>query len=254
MFLYVKKILNEDLALTSSAFMAFSPFSIYFSFAYTESIFFFLMIITFYFANDNKWFYAGIAAALLSGTKVVGVMIVFPLLIFAIKQYGIKNLISIKKGAEKPVLALLMAPLGLFIFMLYLYYLTGDALAFKHIQIAWGREIHNPFIILLDGLNKFWTPYFYFSTASAIGLSLTVYLFYRKKYPEFSITLLAIFIPLSTSLGSMPRYVFTLFPIYIALALLTEKYTLIQLYLLILFTSGLTFMSIAWVTVQWFTN
>ena len=28
--------------------------------------------------------------------------------------------------------------------MVYLYHLTGDALAFKHIQVAWGRYMDSP--------------------------------------------------------------------------------------------------------------
>jgi hypothetical protein len=43
------------------------------------------------------------------------------------------------------MLAVALVPVGISIFAVYLYLHSGDALAFVHIQRAWGRAFANPF-------------------------------------------------------------------------------------------------------------
>ncbi|MBR4174567.1 MAG: hypothetical protein IKR56_04435, partial [Lachnospiraceae bacterium] len=52
---------------------------------------------------------------------------------------GFKDYLKTCLADPTLVLGTFMIPLGLFSFMHYLYKLTGDALAFVHIQVAWGR-------------------------------------------------------------------------------------------------------------------
>lgn len=254
LYQYVKKELDEDIALTTVLLISFSPYSLYFSVPYTESFFFLCMILVFYFAHNSQWLYAGIAAAVLSGTRGVGVMIVFSLLIMMVKQKGLLNILKFKnEESYKKLLSLLMAPLGLFFYMHYLYLKTGDALAFSHIQIAWERSPHNPISVLFDGLFKYGSVEFYYALVATIGIILSLVLLWKKRYAEFVISIIAILIPLSTALYSMPRYTFALFPIYIALAILINKTNLVKIFVLIFFSASLAFMSAAWVTTKSFT-
>jgi len=254
LYKYVKTSLSESIAVSTVMLMSFSPYSLYFSVPYTESFFFLFLILVFYFTNKEQWIYAGIAAGLLSGTRVVGVMIVFPMLAMAIKQIGFKNLIQLKtESAYKAILAILVAPLGLFTFMYFLYLKTGDALAFSHIQRAWERFPHNPLTVLFEGLVKVNTIDFYFATVSLLGIILVFFLLWKKRYAEFIFSLLAIMIPLSTALYAMPRYTFTLFPIYIALAMLLDKRPAIKTFVLLFFSASLSFMATAWIIGKSFT-
>jgi len=249
LFLYVRKEHNEKIAMTTIILMLFSPYSLYFSIPYTESFFFLFTILVFFFAISGKWLHAALMGVLLSGTKIIGVMIVFPMLIIAIKQFGFKNLISFKhEYSYKVFLSLLIAPLGLFFYMFFLDYKVGDAFAFKHVQIAWGREVSNPLNIFYNGLIQVGTYHFYMSLATILGLVLTLYILYKNKYAEFSFLIISILIPLSTSLDSIARYIFALFPIYISISLIIYKYPLLIKLLVICFSTGLSYMSIWWVS------
>jgi hypothetical protein len=120
------------------------------------------------------------------------------------------------------VLAVFLAPLGLFAYMAFLHVHMGDALAFSHIQRAWNRELGNPLIILLRGFMAkdlmqllggsmvqwcaLWT---------SLALMLTTYMMWLRRFPEAIFALICILIPLSTSLDSMPRYVMGIAPLLI---------------------------------------
>jgi len=169
------------------------------------------------------------------------------MLIVALQQIGWKDLIKLQnKESQQIVLALLVAPLGLFLFMNYLYYLVGDALAFSHIQIAWGKTFSNPFTTLINAFGN--RSSFYLATVTLFALLISLLLLYKKRYAEFAILLISILIPLSTGiLSSMARYIYCLFPIYIALAILTHRINILKFIILVFFSSGLAFMSTSWI-------
>lgn len=251
LYLYVQKIYNSQIALTTIILFAFSPYSIYLSVPYTESLFFLFMILVFYFMIEKKWIYAGVFAALLSGTRGVGVMIVFPMLMVAIQQFGFKSLVLFKSiYSYRVAFAILLAPIGLFLYMNYLHSHMGDALAFKNIQVAWGKQFQNPFGLLYKSLEAPWDSYqFYSAVMTILGLMLIAFLFYRQ-YPEAIYMIIVTLIPLSTHYYSMPRYIFTMFPVYIVFALMIYKYDTLKQIIVALFGAGLAFMSVSWVTQQ----
>lgn len=256
LFVYVKKAYDEKIAMTSVLLMAFSPYSLYFSTFYSESMFFLLFILVFVFADQGKWVEAGLFAALLSATRPLGVMIVFPMLIMGLKQVGLKNLIFFKtEDVYKVWFALVIAPLGLFAYIHFLYLHTGDAMAFSHIQIAWHRYVQNPFRLLIGGLMQPIASYGFYTTIATVGgLLITLMLFLKKRYAEFSFMVLAIFIPLSTSLVAMPRYIFTLFPTYMLLALFVDRSTYLKNIMVFILMIGLLFLSVSWVMGEWYTR
>ncbi len=114
------------------------------------------------------------------------------------------------KPIVKELTCLMLIPLGLALFMLFLHINFGDTLAFKHAQTAWGREPSNPFYILYA---CFFDPYFATRIwASVIILTniLLLYLFITKRITQiiFTFSLLCIYIPLSTGIYSIMRYTF----------------------------------------------
>lgn len=248
LYKYLESRSNSNIAYTTIWLVAFSPYSIYFSIPYSESLFFVLVITVFYLMQKREYLYAGLFAMLLSATRTIGVMILFPILVFAIEQIGFKNLLLLKNiKAYRVLLALLIAPLGLFIYMQYLYLKVGDALAFSHIQRAWGRALpHNPLEVLYRGFLNIGSFDFYLSTITTIAILLIAILFYKKLYAEAVFSIIAILIPLSTGLLSMPRFIFALFPIYVAIAFLIEGRARIKQFLLMIFILSMIYFSIEW--------
>jgi len=62
------------------AFLLFFPTSFFFGSLYTESLFFFLVISSFYMARKKRWILAGILGAFASATKLVGILLLPALL------------------------------------------------------------------------------------------------------------------------------------------------------------------------------
>src|SRR5919108_3093854 len=70
--------------------------------------------------------------ALASATRPAGIFLVVP---FAVLYWQ-----SYRERIKANVFALLLVPLGLMGFMIYLKLITGNALAFADIQVAWGHS------------------------------------------------------------------------------------------------------------------
>lgn len=193
--------------------MAFGVYNFYFSILYTESLFIFLVITFFYCLKKKKYLWMGIIGALASATRNMGVMLVFPVIVQFLEDYFQTNKFSIKGfflnlvNSHKFILGTMMIPGGLFSYMLYLYLWVGDSMAFVHIQRAWGRgDISNPLRVLLNSLTNINSFVFYLSLWSLWGIYCLWLLLNNKRWSELIMAAFFVFIPLSTSVDSMPRY------------------------------------------------
>ncbi len=150
------------------------------------------------------------------------------------------------KNLRLKILYLLLIPLGLGIWMLYNHYLTGDYLAFAHIQSAWKREYGNPFKILWSGLTSAHLHIF-ISAASAFVIIILTTLYAKKiGFAYWLVGMYSIFIPLSTGIDSLPRLSLTAFPTFIILAIMGKNKILDQL-LTITLAVLLGFFMVFWV-------
>ena len=131
---------------------AFFPVSFYFFSPYTEALFLFLTVLGIDLLQRGHFVRAGLAAALLSATRNQGAFFVVVILAYGLDAYRAKaaqpRSERIRLGRDV-ALACLLAPVGVVAFSAYLYWLVGDALAFVHIQAAWGREFVNPALLIL---------------------------------------------------------------------------------------------------------
>lgn len=124
----------------------FGPYSFYCACLYTEALFMLLTMLFLYEMRKENFILMGITGALLSATRVTGVMMVFAVLLYVIQRHVKEKRGDIKKfftdilSDHKLVLGVCIVPLGLFAYMLYLRMHMGDALAFLRIQKAWGRS------------------------------------------------------------------------------------------------------------------
>lgn len=226
---------------------ALSPLGLYFSTPYTESMYFLLMVSAMHCAHQGRWLAAGLLAAGLSATRNLGVFIVFPFLIMGLSQFGWRRLVSFAVGTERFFLALMLAPLGLFLFMLFLHHRVGDALAFKNVQVAWGGAPGNPLDTILQAWE--WGGVYEFYCLACVGLALaaSVVLLRSGRGPEALILLVGTLIPISVRLQSAPRYALTLYPVFLALGLLLRGSPRVRLLLLVVMVPPSAFMIASWV-------
>jgi hypothetical protein len=223
-------ILARPLLATQRAYWFFvatlmiGPFSVLFSALYTESLFMLLTVLTLLALRRSKYLLAAGLIALLSATRATGLLMVFALAAQVIvdhwRQGGRwRDLPKRVLRDGNLVLAIFLAPLGLFAFMAYLWLHTGDALAFAHIQRAWGRGFEGPFsailIVVTSGIRLDYYSLLQWSwvIVSLIGLALSYALRLRQRLPEAIFCALSLLVSLSTGIGSMTRFVAGLVPL-----------------------------------------
>jgi len=242
---------SEKTAQKAIIFLLLFPTSFFFVSVYTESLFFFLMIAAFYFARKGKWLVAGIFGALASATRVVGIFLLPALLVEWGEQKKIQNPCLAGRQAKSKiqndnlkfrilqVFSIFLTPLGLIFYMRYLAVHWGDPLLFAHVQEHFGAQRTSGKIILL--YQVFWRYFkmilttkadpLYFvvwlELLTAVGFSaLLIWAYFQKiRLSWLLFGILAYLLPtLSGTFSSLPRYVLVIFPGFIGLSLLTEKY------------------------------
>ncbi|KKS98630.1 MAG: hypothetical protein UV73_C0001G0151 [Candidatus Gottesmanbacteria bacterium GW2011_GWA2_43_14] len=240
------------------AFLVFFPTSYYFGSLYTESLFLFLLLLSFWLAKKKKWFLASLAGAAASGTRLIGIFLL-PALLWQYMDGKKKS--TLLHFLKSPVLYL--APLGLIAYMSYLYYYFSDALYFWHAQPVFGAARSGSSLIFMPQV-----VYRYIKMFADIPVSQEVFWI---TFLEFYLTLFTIFLllvarrqkiylswlifawpaiilpTLTGTFSSMPRYVLVALPIFLVLAsirnlkirsLVLFISLLLQLVLTMLFTSG----------------
>ena len=124
--------LGRRRAALAASFLAIYPFASAFAMAYTESLFLLTMVGAFLAAERGHRATSGILLALACLCRFQGIVLLLPLLIIVLRQDGWR---------PKPSVAwLVLGPIALAGFMLYVNWLAGSASAFLDAQQAWGRE------------------------------------------------------------------------------------------------------------------
>jgi hypothetical protein len=209
-----------------AALLLAGPFSFYFATAYSESLFLLLTVLAFVALRDGNYGSAGLAGALLSATRTVGVLFAFALLVVAILELQRQFLRQVPRRPDI-VLGLLLVPFGLFAFMAWLYFVTGDALAFLHIQRGWDRTFVSPAEALWDALTSpdgqlRDAPVLAF--AGIAGLALCGVLVWRREFAAAMFCTLCLMLALTNGVESMLRFVAALAPLGIVLCQLLARH------------------------------
>ena len=222
---------KENVAIWSIIFLLIFPTSFFYSSIYSESLFLFLSLLSFYFARKRNWLLAGITGAFLSATRFVGIFIL-PALLFEYFKYE-------KNKSLGKLLSILLVPLGLIVYAFYNLQKWGNAFYFIQAQgnfannrtvnsiVLFPQTIFRYFKILFTlkpNIYEWWVAFFELSFF-IFALSL-FYVAWKKKirtsYLIFGI--LCFLIPASSgTFSGLPRYVLTIFPLFITLALIKNK-------------------------------
>lgn len=211
------------------------PFSFLFSSLHTEALFILMTTLAFGALHNSRFVLAGLATALLSATRVTGVLMVFAMLARAVEDHlrqggRWRGLPRALVGNPPLLLGFALAPAGLFAYMAWLRFQVGDGLAFVHIQRAWGRELANPLNTLSVLTNLEWplTPASMvvasWTVAAVIGLLLSVVLVFQRRVPAAIFCALCILVSLSAGQTSLVRFVAGLAPLGWALSELLSRW------------------------------
>ena len=226
-FLYKLVRLDDDEPTASRAvkYLLLTPVAFILSGVFTESTFLALAIMSFYFAKRRIWWLVGLVGFFAALSRTVGVLLVVPLLYEYLKARRFDP-----RKIRPDILLLALVPAGLGVFMAYNHHLTGDWLAFAHIQRAWLRESINPFKTLAEGLVNWNEAYVLVPAWYVLAcLAATVVFCWRLGLSYWMLTMLLILVPLASSLphrsqmGAMPRYCLVAFPLVILMARLTNR-------------------------------
>lgn len=205
------------------------PTSFFFVSIYSEGLFLLLTLSAFYLARKNMWFWSVICVMLLTSTRFVGIAILPALFYEFVTTNGIRN---------KKILIFLLAPLGLAAYSLFNYYKWNNFFYFIQAQGELGNNrVVNSLIFFPQTIFRYikilsTVPVSYewgvslLELASFLLAAFLIYFAWKKKirvsYLIFAAINFAIIISTGTFSG-LPRYVLTIFPIFIALALIKNK-------------------------------
>ena len=229
--------LSTQAARKTVLLLSFFPASFFFSSVYTESTFFVLAVMSFYYARKGRWGVASLAALLASGTRVVGVLLVVSLGLEWLRAHGF-TLARIHKAESwrgalsglrqdwASLLCLTSVPLGIVSFMVFLAQNFADPIAFISVQSAWNRETLGPLLILQRDISGFISGLrdgvLYWNVpldvaSLALGLVCTAGV-WRKLGASYALFVLTgLLLPTLSSTQSLVRYLIVLFPVFMML-------------------------------------
>ena len=238
-----------------SVFLLAGPFSIYFTTFYTEVLFLFLTVCVFAALKRRRFLLAGLFAAGLSATRIVGVFIVFAILVevwLDHRERGGSWRDFIPAVLRRPdlLLGFALAPFGLFAYMAFLHLHMGDALAFQHVQRAWGRPFGLPPVFVWNAPKAGWlpTPSQLLGVTTVLAYVLCAVLIVRKRFAMATYSLIALTLPLFAGMASMLRFVSGLAPMPLLLCELLGRNRIVFAIALLLMLAGAWFGTVGWLT------
>jgi Mannosyltransferase (PIG-V) len=237
---------------------AFAPMAFFFSAVYSESLYMALSVGVFLCARRGHWAGTVMLAALASATRSTGIVLMLPIAMLYL--YGPRD----DRLADRPqarglraryrlrrdALWIVLAPVGLGLYMAHLALAGGNALAPFHAEAVWSRHFAAPFGGVWDGakaafeglrqLLSFQRGHVYYPAAGGspfidAGHNLLLFAFllaavpatigaWRLLPPAYGVYVLAaLALPLSypvapQPLMSLPRFLLVLFPLTMWLA------------------------------------
>jgi Gpi18-like mannosyltransferase len=262
------RLLGARTALWTIVFLALAPTSFFFQAIYSESLFLLLTVALFFFAERQQWLLAGLAGLLATLTRSTGVLLALPLLLFALAAADWQW-----RRARTGLLAVLLVPAGLLIYMAYLWRTAGNPLLFEQAQQHWHRSFTAPYVTLWRGFREGYRGVVHvvthdsfahlsaslrqtnlatvnlanFVTLLVIG-ALIILVWRRLSAPYTAYALLALLFALVSpargqSLMSLPRLALVIFPLYMALAASTVRRPLLRVLIV-----GVSLIGLAWLT------
>jgi len=249
----VAKIWHKDVAQKALFLLLIFPTSYFFSAPYTESLFFFLSITSFYLAYKKLWLWAGILAGLSFLTRHPGIFLLPALWIYWYhSDKKIKNLLFIT------VPFLLCVSMYLFIN----WKVYGHPFMFRYIlENHWQKRFALPWISLqsswrvaLGKMDEYAIQVGWWeaipATLGFLGIPIVVK-FLKKPHWNIWYILTILFITSTSFLLSTSRYLVSVIPLFVFLGIISHKSKIIYYILSFVFAGLLTYFSMRFVSGMW---
>ncbi|MEO1702212.1 MAG: glycosyltransferase family 39 protein [Pseudomonadota bacterium] len=235
----MRDLADERAARLAVILLLIWPGTHFFSSAYTEALFLLFVVLTFRLARQKRFLGASILAAMATLTRSPGIMLVFPIAIYAWMAWAEKNNRPLnagsgltftfgKSGARTFAICCIPA-VALIGFMAHLHVVAGDAFAFASVQEAWGRGFRNP-------LMEFARPFLAPSTIPAGQwpdyitmwlLPVPLWMLWRQgNRPHFVFALILFLLAITAGVVSLNRQMLVVFPIVAVVAVALAQSTL----------------------------
>jgi Gpi18-like mannosyltransferase len=221
-------------------YLAFYPYALFFFVGYTESFFLLLSVAIFLLLRRGKtldWWFAGGIGFLASLTRSTGVLLCIPFLILYIRHFWVSEKRDQSRWLQKinALVPIILFPLGIVVYMIYLGYTKGNPFIFQSAEATYFHR-HFEWIwmtfgyivkLLLD--ERFFA---FVNVKNLLDFAFTAFpivalVWAWKRIPlhyslyAFAVIIFSISFPLGTStpLTSQPRYLIVLFPLFAIFAL-----------------------------------
>lgn len=239
----VKFHFSEDIAKWSVIFYMYWPWAYMQSSLRPEALLTLFWLMT-YFTFLNKNYYISASFAFFSALlKPNGFLISFLAFLYLIKFYKEDDSFKIKNYI-KPLIVIIAGPLGIILYSIYMFNITGDFLAWAKIQSTWGSEfltqpisqlkqlITSPMFIDRWGWDSTFFNWIFFGLFIFIMINLFKYSPYLAIF-GIVVSFLSI---LNFGVWVHGRHLSTVFPLFIGLALVIKteknKYSILNLFII----------------------
>jgi hypothetical protein len=257
---------GEQVARRTLLYLCIFPTAFFFFAAYNESLFLLCVTGAFLALRRQRWWLVGLLGFLATLTRSAGILLVVPYL-YELWQAR-ESLIVRHRTLLSAVLPIVLIPLGLLLYSLYCWKMTGNPLVFASVQYHWARHLSWPWVGIWQALFEFfWNqPFGSFNEVHVLlDLSATLAFFtllvVGRRRLRGSYTLwtgfLLLYIILTPSIDqhdsliSNQRFVLEMFPAFITLAMLGIQWPRLHQALMLLFPPLLATLSLLFVMNRW---
>jgi mannosyltransferase PIG-V len=228
--------LDAPAAAVATALLATYPFALFYSAAYTESLFLLAAVAAIYHLRRDELVAAGVWGVLAGLTRPNGCLLAIPLALVVVERRRAAghSVWAIDRQLVRQLAAAAMPVAGLAIFSAFLFRLTGNPLEWARSHAAWGRTFRGVHRIVLDRYDFISEYGLYEYTvslpvdvmngiAAVFALGMTWPVWRRVGVSAAAFMLVNLLPPLAMGgLLSIGRVTSILFPMFIGLALLVH--------------------------------
>ncbi len=257
---------GEQVARRTLLYLCIFPTAFFFFAAYNESLFLLCVTGAFLALRKQRWWLAGLLGFFATLTRSAGILLVVPYL-YELWQAR-ESLFVRRRTLIFAITPIILIPLGLFLYSLYCWKMTGNPLIFASVQYHWARHLSWPWVGIWQALFEFfWNqPFGSFNQVhvlldlSATLAFLTLAVVGRRQL-RGSYTLwtgfLLLYIILTPSIDqhdsliSNQRFILEMFPAFITLAMLGIQRPRLHQAFMLLFPPLLATLSLLFVMNRW---
>jgi len=214
-----RRIYGVNVAARAMTLYAIFPGSVVLSFAYSEALLIVLAAACLILLLDERWLWAGLAAALATATRPNGVALVAACVV--------ASFLAIRRSRDwSSLLAVALAPIGFVFFQWYVGSTAGEGLIWFRVQReAWAEgtsfgatAVTNTFGFVTNPLSS---PTDALTALTVLSLLGMVYCAWKVRLPWVLVAYCAVVVALMLipeTVTARPRFLFTAFPFFIAVA------------------------------------